>query len=195
MADGMMTTGAHDQRPVLYARAKITPAELRRQAAAAGLQYPMQVATGWAGMERRRRAAGAERQSWARHAARHICQGIIGEEDALLALVLIEWTMRERDAVRIPNDPAGDLDFARFTLAQAVASEEMKRALLARKMRDQLEPMLGAAPAAAMMQALRRLNDDAGRLFVSPQLRQLLEQEVILHLRRTGRQAKGRQNA
>lgn len=195
MADGMMTAGASGLRPTRSPRVRITPAELREAARAAGLAYPVHVASCWAGTERRRRAAGGDRQSWARHAARHICQGIIGEEDAVLALVLIEWTLRERDAAPAPNDPAGDLAFARFLLAKAVAREEANRALLAKRMRDALAPMLGRSRAAEMMQALRQMNDDAGKLFVSPQLRQLLEQEVGWHLRRAGRQAKGRQNA
>ncbi len=196
MADGMMTAGASGIRPTRSSRVRIGPAQLRETARTVGLAYPMHLASCWAGTERRRRAAGDDRQAWARHAARHICQGIIGEEDAALALVLIEWTLRERDAAPVPNDPAGDLAFARFILAQAVTSEEAKRGLLAKRMRDALAPMLAEwTPVAEMMHALRQLNDDGGKLFVSPQLRQLLEQEIGWHLKRAKRDAQGRQNA
>lgn len=196
MADGMMTAGASGIRPTRSSRVRIGPAQLRETARAVGLGYPMHLASCWAGTERRRRAAGDDRQAWARHAARHICQGIIGDEDAALALVLIEYTLRERDAAPVPNDPAGDLAFARFILAQAVASEEAKRSLLAKKMRDAIAPMLRRlVPSVEMMQALRQMNDEGGKLFVWPQLRQLLEQEIHWHLKRTKRDSRGRQHA
>jgi len=165
-------------------------------ARASGLRYPMHLAKAWSATERRHRGTGADPRPLAQHAARHVCQGLIGPDDALQALVLIEWQQREGDAAPVANDPAADLEFAAFVLAQAIANEETKRGLLAKRMRDALAPMFARlAPVAELKEALRELNEGGGRLFVWPQLHQLLEEEAGRYLTSIKAHARGRRHA
>lgn len=171
----------------------------RRLASEFGLAPALRQGDAWRACERRARARGEPARDAYAHAARHVCQGLIETEDALASLVLIEMQAAEREGF-IPRGAEGlELTsaetvalrrrFAAHLLELAIAREEDTRSLLAARMARAIEPMLARrASTADMVRVLLGLNFQAGRVFVWPELRELLAEQVGRHMRGMARQ-------
>lgn len=178
-----------------------SPEQLVRAAERCDMARPVEIAMSLARMERTRRSRGELPRPFPHHAARAVLQNLIGYEDALLSLAVIQGQMFDRE----PNEwrrtasaaerATSDLTFAAQLLGQAIAREHMQRALLASQMRKALAPLLAQwATPEDLMTELRRLNDNAGRPFVWPELRQIGAAEVERFLRDQRFAQKGRRH-
>lgn len=168
----------------------------------AGLSFPLHIVRTWSQAERAARARGEAARPHAERAALAVCQGLIHEEDALLSLCLIQVELRERDGWRPEEGTTAaqqaeiDFRFARHLLLLATNRVDMKRALLAQKLRRELKPMLERwAGVDELIAAAREINHQGGRLFVWPELRQLLSYETEQFMRDQRRQKRGRRHA
>jgi hypothetical protein len=162
-----------------------SPQNLLDAAERTGMSRPVELAFAFSRIERTRRGRGELPRPFPHHAARAVLQGLIGYEDALLSLAVIYGQMFDREPTEwrrtatAAERATSDLSFAVHLLDQAIARENMQRALLAARMRKALAPMLAQwATPEDLMAELRRINDDAGRPFVWPELRQLLNAEA-----------------
>jgi hypothetical protein len=162
-----------------------SPQNLLHAARRCDMSRPVELAFTFSRIERTRRGRGDLPRPFPHHAARAVLQGLIGYEDALLSLAVIYGQMFDREptewrrSATAAERAISDLSFAATLLDQAIARESMQRALLASRMRQALAPMLAQwAPPEDLMTELRRMNDEAGRCFVWPELRQLLNAEA-----------------
>lgn len=180
----------------------VTPQALLGAAARTDMTRPVEIAMTFSRLERARRARGDLPRPFAEHAARNVLQGVIGPEDALLSLAVVQGQMFDRAptewrlAASAEERAASDLSFAATLLGQAIAREAMERDMLAYQMREALKPLFARwAPAEELMNQMRRMNDDAGRPFVWPELRQMLNAEADRFLRDQRFAQRGRRNA
>lgn len=166
--------------------AQLSPAAILTTARGCGMERPVTIAMTWTGRERRRRARGEESRPWAEHAARAVAQGLIGTEDALLSLAFLVGQIADRDpsawgrATATAAERCGwDFSFASFLLQEAIERIDTRRAVLASEMSRTLRTMLARWDASDLMLAtLEQMNAAAGRLFVWPELKQLLADEI-----------------
>lgn len=132
---------------------------------------------------RRDRASGVADRWEEERAARLVLQGVLDAEEAEDALAVI-IAGRERME---PAQMAHALGMARTALASAMAEQRRLREPLERRLRDAAREMMrGRRPASEILNRMIELNTEAGRLFVWPELRRLVEWEAARFLRARG---------
>lgn len=155
---------------------------LRRLGVSEELEADARRIVGWSWLERRRRGRGESPRSWADHAARSVVQGVIGFEDALVSLTALHATLADRQGIHArrlasPTERrTSDMRFCAWLLVDAVDRLQQQRNRLAAEMRRAVEPLLSRFAATdELLQHLATLNVQAGRLFISPELLEILQ--------------------
>ncbi len=165
--------------------AQAAPAEEAAPVAYPGMDVAALRARRLCGWRRRDRAAGQADRWEEERAARLVCQGVLTQREAEDALTLI-IAGRERMAAE-ESELRRALWMAQQSLRRAMNAEEQVRHALRMALRREVAGlMLVGRPAREILERLRAVNEEQGRVFVWPELREIAEREAAMFLRGQG---------
>lgn len=137
------------------------------------------------GWRRRDRTAGLADRWEEERAARLVCQGVLTQREAEDALTLV-IAGRERMAADV-DEMRRALWMAQQALRRAMDAEDRLRHGLRMTLRREVaRRMMVGRPAGEILERLRAVNEEHGRVFVWPELREIAEREAAMFLRGQG---------
>ncbi len=154
---------------------------MRRLGLGEGDQEAVRRMIAWSQLERARRARGEPPRSWGDHAARNVLQGILTFDEAWLSLALLLRHTRPNDtgAVTAEEHAKAAVHLAHAMLEAGIRRIGWEREALERRMRSAIQPMFAQwAASEDILSTMQAMNNEAGRLFVWPELRELLNEEA-----------------